>query len=183
LSKDRIDEFEAIWNENLQRCLAITVIICCEEMSHHVEYKMRDLMNLWPMNSKLKIFENEFYKQVFNYDRNIRLFKSKINKLYSINQCKLLKLSFLNYDVQTKAKKILQKFHSQSSFVINIPNQLVNYLNMHDVKLKNQINDLEFCEVFITNINSFSTVITFNLLNYILKECACNKDGSLNEMK
>jgi hypothetical protein len=83
-SGDRIDKFESDWNGNLQTCLSIALKKCCESMVNFVDYEMTDLMNLWPINTKLSKFEKEFYEKIFDYNSTSLVFNHK-NKAYSID--------------------------------------------------------------------------------------------------
>ena len=180
-SKDRIDAFESIWNDNLQQCLAETLIKCCTHMINAVDYDIKDLMNLWPVNTKMQILENEFYKKIFDYSSEIRIFNHK-QTAYSISKCKVLKLSFTDEMIDL-AKCLLQTIIGDEYLVIVIPENIRNYLDSNEIVIRNEVKDTEFCKLFIENIEKIANADGFvNVINYLLRNFACEKDGTLTEI-
>ena len=180
-SKDRIGAFESSWNDHLQACLAITLINCCEAMANAIDYDMNDLMNLWPIKTKFLKFEKDFYNQIFDYNKKkYSIFKHE-QRSYSIEKCKILNLTF-NEKMSDLAKIALQEIFGKEYFVMKLPEKLSKYLDDKKIILKNKINDYEFCQKFTENINKMPLNRAVEMINYLLKEYVCEKNGAFTKI-
>ena len=181
LSKDRIGEFESSWNDHLQACLAVTLINCCEVLAKVVDYDMNQLINLWQINTKFLKFEKYFNNK--NFDHNTKkysIFKNE-QRSYSIDKCKILNLTF-NKNMIYLAKDALQNIFDKECFITRLPEKLSKYLDDKKIILKNKINDYEFCQKFIENINKIPLKKALEMINYLLKEYVCEKSGAFTKI-